>query len=399
VRSLSSRVHLLSGEGALSVFSRARELEAEGRDIVHLELGEPDFHPSDAVRQAAKNAMDAGLDRYASPPGLPQLRVAVADYLWRTRSAIADPDHVLIAPGCKMILSLIAMTLIEPGDEVLYPDPGFPIYVSLIRMLGGIPVTYDLRQQNGFQPDVEEIVRRITPRTKLLIINSPGNPTGTVISGKVQQELAALAIKHDLWVISDEIYARMVYDVAYTSISILPGMSERTIIVDGFSKSFAMTGWRLGYAVVPEPLLESLRLLIVNTYTCTSEFIQYAGIEALADSTGAVDRMVAQFHDRRGQFIADLSRIPGFRCSPPDGAFYAWVNIEETGMSAANLSNMLLEEAGVAGIDGAAFGGNGSNFLRFSFASSTERLQEAVERIEKISHRWQTKSRNVRLEA
>ncbi len=198
-----------------------------------------------------------------------------------------------------MILSLIAMTLIEPGDEVLYPDPGFPIYVSLIRMLGGIPVTYGLRQQNGFQPDVDEIVCKITPRTKLLIINSPGNPTGTVISGRVQQELAALAIKHDLWVISDEIYARMVYDIAYTSISVLPGMSERTIIVDGFSKSFAMTGWRLGYAVVPEQLLESLRLLIVNTYTCTSEFIQHAGIEALADSAGAVDRMVAQFHDRR----------------------------------------------------------------------------------------------------
>jgi aspartate aminotransferase len=360
---------------------------------VHLELGEPDFHPSDAVRQAAKNAMDAGRDRYASPPGLPQLRAAVADYLRRTRSAIVDPDHVLIAPGCKMILSLIAMTLIEPGDEVLYPDPGFPIYVSLIRMLGGTPVTYNLWERNEFQPDVEEVACTITSRTKLLIINSPGNPTGTVISGKLQRELAALAIKHDLWVISDEIYARMVYDITYTSISILPGMSERTIIVDGFSKSFAMTGWRLGYAVTPEPLLESLRLLIVNTYTCTSEFIQYAGVEALADSAGTVDSMVSQFHDRRRQFVTDLSRIPGFRCSPPDGAFYAWVNIEGTGMSGAELSNMLLEEAGVAGINGAAFGVNGSNFLRFSFASSTERLQEAVERIEKISHRWQTKSR------
>lgn len=388
MRSLSSRVRLLSGEGALSVFSRARELEAEGKDIVHLELGEPDFHPHRAVLEAAKDALDAGLDRYTAPPGLPQLKKAVAAYLQRTRAVTTNPENVLIAPGCKMILSLIAMTLIEPGDEVLYPDPGFPIYPSLIRMLGGTPLPYAMRMENSFQPDVEEVAARITSRTKLLILNSPANPTGTVISPKVQQGLAELAIQHDLWVISDEIYARMVYDLAYTSISTLPGMADRTMIVDGFSKSFAMTGWRLGYAVVPEPLLEPLRLLIVNTYTCTSEFIQYAAVEALADSYGTVDKMVAEFYDRREHFLADLNHVPGFRCIPPDGAFYAWVNIEGTGMSARDLSHMLLEEAGVAGIDGEAFGKNGRDFLRFSFASSTERLHEAVERIQKISYRW-----------
>lgn len=388
MRSVSSRVHVLSGEGALSVFQRARELEAKGRDIVHLELGEPDFHPSHAVLTAAKAALDAGLDRYTAPSGLPQLKAAITGYLQRTRKVITDPRNVLIAPGCKMILSLVAMTLIEPGERVLYPDPGFPIYPSLIRMLGGVPTPYSLSPANGFQPDPEEIAAKITPRTKLLILNSPANPTGTVLSHEVQQSLASLAERHDLWVISDEIYARMVYDRTYTSISMLPGMADRTVIVDGFSKSFAMTGWRLGYSVVPDALLEALQLLIVNTYTCTSEFIQYAALEALADTNGSVDTMVGEFYKRRKQFIADLNEIGGFRCHLPDGAFYAWVNIEDTGMTADALSLALLEQAGVAGISGRAFGENGRNFLRFSFASSTRRLEEAVERIREISSLW-----------
>jgi aspartate aminotransferase len=389
VQSFSSRVQVISGEGALSVFSRARELEAEGRDIVHLELGEPDFHPGAPVLHAAKAALDSGKDRYTSPSGLPQLKTAIAQYLQRTRDINVDPETVLTAPGCKMILSLIAMTLIEPGDAVLYPDPGFPIYPSLIRLLGGVPTPYNLRESNGFQPDPGEIGAKITPQTKLIILNSPANPTGTVLSQEVQQSIASLANRHDLWVISDEIYARMIYDRTYTSISSLPGMRERTIIVDGFSKSFAMTGWRMGYAVVPEVLLNPLRLLIVNTYTCTSEFIQYAGIAALADPDDAVARMVDEFSKRRTQFIAGLNNVPGFKCSLPDGAFYAWVNIKETGMTAGALSHALLEEAGVAGIAGQAFGENGRDFLRFSFASSSERLNEAVERIRKISSLWQ----------
>jgi aspartate aminotransferase len=389
VQSFSSRVQVISGEGALSVFSRARELEAAGRDIVHLELGEPDFHPGASVLHAAKAALDVGKDRYTSPSGLPQLKTAIAQYLQRTRDINVDPETVLTAPGCKMILSLITMALIEPGDAVLYPDPGFPIYPSLIRLLGGVPTPYNLRESNGFQPDPGEIGAKITPQTKLIILNSPANPTGTVLSQEVQQSVASLANRHDLWVISDEIYARMIYDRTYTSISSLPGMRERTIIVDGFSKSFAMTGWRMGYAVVPEALLNPLRLLIVNTYTCTSEFIQYAGIAALADTDNAVERMVGEFSKRRTQFIAGLNLIPGFKCSLPDGAFYAWVNIKETGMTGDALSHALLEEAGVAGIAGQAFGENGRDFLRFSFASSPERLNEAVERIRKISPLWQ----------
>jgi aspartate aminotransferase len=389
VQSVSSRVQVISGEGALSVFSRARELEAEGRDIVHLELGEPDFHPSGSVLQALKAALDAGKDRYTSPSGLPQLKTAIAQYLQRTRNISVDAETILTAPGCKMILSLIAMTLIEPGDAVLYPDPGFPIYPSLIRLFGGVPTPYSLCQGNDFQPDPNEIGAKITSQTKLIILNSPANPTGTVLSQQIQQSVADLANQHDLWVISDEIYARMIYDRTYTSISSLPGMRERTIIVDGFSKSFAMTGWRMGYAVVPEALLNPLRLLIVNTYTCTSEFIQYAGIAALADTDNAVARMVGEFSKRRTQFIAGLNHIPGFKCSLPDGAFYAWVNIKETGMTADALSYALLEEAGVAGIAGRAFGENGRDFLRFSFASSSERLNEAVERIRKISPLWQ----------
>jgi aspartate aminotransferase len=389
VQSFSSRVQVISGEGALSVFSRARELEAEGRDIVHLELGEPDFHPGASVLHAAKAALDAGKDRYTSPSGLPELKIAIADYLKRTRNIDVDPETVLTAPGCKMILSLIAMTLIEPGDAVLYPDPGFPIYPSLIRMLGGVPIPYNLSESNGFQPDPDEIGAKITSQTKLIILNSPANPTGMVLSPQVQQSVASLANQHDLWIISDEIYARMIYDRTYVSISSLPGMRERTIIVDGFSKSFAMTGWRIGYAVVPEALLNPLRLLIVNTYTCTSEFIQYAGIAALADPDDAVARMVGEFSRRRTQFIAGLNDIPGFKCSLPDGAFYAWVNIKGTDMTAEALSYALLEQAGVAGIGGRAFGENGKDFLRFSFASSSERLNEAVERIRKISSLWQ----------
>lgn len=387
-RSLSSRVGVLAGEGALSVFARARELEAAGRDIVHLELGEPDFHPSRAVLQAAKAAIDAGRDRYTSPSGLPQLKTAIAEYLQTTRVVSTTSESIFVGPGCKMILSLVAMALIEPGDAVLYPDPGFPIYRSIIRMLGGIPTPYDLKESNRFQPDTIEIAAKITPQTKLLILNSPANPTGTVLSQQVQQSLASLAGRHNLWVISDEIYARIIYDQNYTSIFTLPGMQERTIIVDGFSKSFAMSGWRLGYAVVPETLLEALRLLIVNTYTCASEFIQYAGVEAMTDSDKMVSRMMGEFSERREQFVAALNDIPGFRCSLPDGAFYAWVNIEETGLTATDLSHILLEEAGVAGIDGQAFGDNGRNFLRFSFASSTERLREAVVRIRKSSPMW-----------
>jgi aspartate aminotransferase len=385
---IASRVSQLNGEGALAVFSRAKELEREGRSIIHLELGEPDFHPVAPVVDALRGAVATGRDRYCSTRGLPALREAIAEYLKRTRGVYAAAEQVLVAPGCKMSLSLAMMALIEPGDEVLFPDPSFPIYPSFTRGLGATAVAYGLEEKNKFQPDVDEIAQKITPRTTMLIFNSPNNPTGTVFSDAVLGGLAALATKRDLWVIADEIYARILFSGEYKSIQSLPGMAERTVIVDGFSKSFAMTGWRLGYAVAPVEVIDAMDLLVLNTFTCAAEFTQVAAIEALRDSTNAVEAMVAEYRKRRDQFVNGLNQIPGFRCQVPGGAFYAWVNIEETGLSAEEVQNLLLEEAGVAGIAGAAFGLRGKNYLRFSLVSARNLLEEALERIHRVSVHW-----------
>ena len=385
---IASRVSQLNGEGALAVYSRAKELERQGRSIIHLELGEPDFHPAAPVVDAVRNAVAAGRDRYCSTRGVPALREAIAEYLNRTRRLEVAAEQVLIAPGCKMALSLAMMALIEPGDEVLYPDPGFPIYPSFTRGLGATAVPFGLEEKNKFHPDIDEIARKITPRTSMIIFNSPNNPTGTVFSNSALEDLAKLAVKHDLWILSDEIYARILFTGEYKSIWSLPGMAERTVIIDGFSKSFAMTGWRLGYAVAPTRVLDAMDLLVLNTFTCTAEFIQVAALEALRDSTNAVDAMVAEYRKRRDQFIAGLALIPGFRCQAPDGAFYAWVNIEDTGLCAEELQKLLLEEAGVAGIAGAAFGPGGKNYLRFSLVSARNLLEEALERMQRVSTQW-----------
>jgi len=385
---IASRVSHLTGEGALAVYSRAKELEKEGRSIIHLELGEPDFHPAAPVVDAVRAAVAAGRDRYVATRGIPPLRVAIADYLQRTRGLDVAPEKVLVAPGCKMALALAMMALIEPGDEVLYPDPSFPIYPSFARGLGAKAVPYALREKNKFQPDITEIAAKITAKTRMLIFNSPNNPTGTVFSEGVLAQIAELAKKHDLWVLSDEIYARILFAGQYQSIWALPGMAERTVIIDGFSKSFAMTGWRLGYAVAQKHVIDALDMLVLNTFTCTAEFTQVAGIEALTDSTQAVPAMVEQYRKRRDIFVARLNQIPGFRCLSPDGAFYAWVNIEESGMSAEEMQKILLEEAGVAGIAGAAFGAEGKNYLRFSLVSATQLLEEALDRIQRVSTRW-----------
>jgi aspartate/methionine/tyrosine aminotransferase len=381
---------LMTGEGALSVFARAKEMERQGRSIIHLELGEPDFHPATSVLDAAKKALDDGKDRYCPVQGVPALREEIAAYLNRTRGLKVSADNVVIAPGCKIALFLALMALLEPGDEVLYPDPGFPGYASITLGLGGVPVLFELAERNTLQPDPDEVAAKITPRTKILITNSPGNPTGTVYTDAVQRRLAELAVKHDLLVLSDEIYARIVYGRDYLSMLKYPGMEERTLIIDGFSKSFAMTGWRLGYTVAPAHIVPALNMLTVNSYTCVAEFTQYAAVEALRDSSGATPRMVNEFARRREQFVRDLNRVPGFRCAPPEGAFYAWVNIAGTGMTAEEVSHIMLEEAGVAAIAGTAFGPSGRDFVRFSFASSAATLQEAVERIMKISAAWQS---------
>jgi aspartate aminotransferase len=388
MKPLASRVSQLNGEGALAVFSRAKELEKQGRSIIHLELGEPDFHPAAPVVDAVRAAVAEGRDRYVSPRGIPALREAIAAYLKRTRNLTVSAEEVLVAPGCKMALSLTMMALIEPGDEILYPDPSFPIYPSFTRGLGGKAVPFYLEEKNQFQPDIAEIASKITARSKALIFNSPNNPTGTVFSEETLKQIAALAVKHDLWVIADEIYARILFNGEYKSIYAMPGMKERTIIIDGFSKSFAMTGWRLGYAVAPKAFIDALDLLVLNTFTCTAEFSQIAAIEALADSTNAVDAMVLEYRKRRDLFVTKLNQIPGFRALSPDGAFYAWVNIEDTGLPAEEVQRLLLEEAGVAGIAGAAFGPAGKNYLRFSLVSARNLLKEALDRIERVSTRW-----------
>jgi aspartate aminotransferase len=387
-RKIATRVAQLTGEGALAVYSRAKELERAGKSIIHLELGEPDFHPAKPVVEALRTAVSEGRDRYCATRGVPALREAIAEYLKRTRRLDVTSEQVLVAPGCKMALSLAMMALIEPGDDVLYPDPGFPIYPSFTRGLGAKAVPFALREENQFQPDLAEISAKITSKTRMLIFNSPNNPTGTVFDRSVLEKLAALAVRHDLWVLSDEIYARILFGGEYQSIWALPGMAERTVIIDGFSKSFAMTGWRLGYAVAAKPVIDAMDLLVLNTFTCAAEFTQLAAAEALRDATHAVEAMVEEYRQRRDLFVAGLNRIPGFRCQQPDGAFYAWVNVEDTGLPTEEVARLLLEEGGVAGIAGAAFGAEGKNYLRFSLVSAPKLLEEALKRVAAVAASW-----------
>jgi aspartate/methionine/tyrosine aminotransferase len=380
---------VMSGEGALSVYARAKELESQGRSIIHLELGEPDFHPGPSVVESLSKALAEGKDRYCAVAGVPALREEVAAYLQRTRNISVSAANIVIAPGCKAALFFAMMALLEPGDEVLYPDPGFPGYSSITLGLGAIPVAFELSSRNHFQPDLAEVSSKITRRTRMLLTNSPGNPTGTVYTDAVQRGLAELAVKHDLWVLSDEIYARILYGGKYVSMLSYPGMEERALIIDGFSKSFAMTGWRLGYTVAPPDVAPALAMMAINSYTCVAEFTQYAAIEALRDREGTTPRMVAEFARRREEFVHDLNEVPGFLCESPEGAFYAWVDIRSTGTSAEEVCRILLEEAGVAAIPGAAFGPSGKDFVRFSFASSVANLHEAVARIMRVSTAWQ----------
>lgn len=389
MRSIASRISVMSGEGALSVFAHAKELESKGRSIIHLELGEPDFHPGASVIESATKALANGKDRYCAVAGLPALREELSAYLQRTRAIGVSAADIVIAPGCKAALFFAMMALLEPGDEVLYPDPGFPGYPSITIGLGAVPVPFALSARNHFQPDLAEISSKITRRTRMLITNSPGNPTGTVYTDAVQRGLAELAVTHDLWVLSDEIYARIIYGGEYLSMLRYPGMKERTLIIDGFSKSFAMTGWRLGYTVAPPDVVPALAMLAINSYTCVAEFSQYAAIDALRDREGNTSHMVAEFAQRRKQFIQDLNHVPGFHCAAPDGAFYAWVDIRGTGATAEEICRILLEDAGVAAIPGAAFGPSGAEFVRFSFASSVENLREAAARMAKVSPAWQ----------
>jgi aspartate/methionine/tyrosine aminotransferase len=352
--------------------------------VVHLEIGEPDFDTPKHIREAAKAALDQGYTRYGPPAGLPELRAAVAKYSERLRGVHIDPEQVVITPGAKPVMSFAIMALVEEDDEVIYPNPGFPIYESLINYMDGTPVPIRLREEHDFRLDAEELAYMVNPRTKLIIINSPQNPTGGVLTREDLRLIAETALKHNVWILADEIYAEILYDAKFESISQFPDIREKLIILDGFSKTFAMTGWRVGYGIMPVQMAEKLARIQTNMNSCTSTFSQRACIDALTGPHDEVDRMVAEFRKRRDFIVKGLSEIPGFRCKLPLGAFYAFPNIEGTGIDCEVLAHRLLEEKGVACLAGTCFGKYGNGFLRFSYANSVENIAKAIDRVKEL---------------
>ena len=385
---LAGRMNQLQIESAFEVLVRARALEKQGRSVIHLEIGEPDFPTPPHIIEAGKRAMDEGYTKYGPTAGLPELRESIARYISRTRGIAASPDGVCVVPGAKPIMFFTMLALLEPGDEAIYPDPGFPIYESMIRYIGATPVPIPLLESRGFSFDLDLFRSKLSDRTRMVILNSPENPTGGTIPHEDMAALAAMLRERDLMVLSDEIYSRLCYDGTPTSIASFDGMQEKTIILDGFSKTYSMTGWRLGYGVMPLWLANAVNTLMVNSNSCTATFTQRAGIAALEGPQDCVTQMAAEFRRRRDAVCAGLNTIPGFRCPLPTGAFYAFVNVQETGIASKELSDYLLNEAGVACLNGGAFGAHGDGYIRFSYANSLENLLEAVERIRKVSPRW-----------
>lgn len=379
---VASRMGSLGTESAFEVSARARALEAQGHSIVHLQIGEPDFDTPAHAREAAKRALDAGQTHYAPFAGIPALREAIAADVSARKGFHADPSQVFVTVGGKGVMLYAILGLVDPGDEVIVPDPGYPIYESLTRFVGATVVPIQIRMANDFRLDVDELASLVTPRTRLLIINSPANPTGGVLTRGDLEAIAALAIRHDLWVLADEIYGRILYDGAeHVSIASLPGMAERTIVLDGFSKTFAMTGWRLGYAIVPPSLVGTYGQLIINTVSCASTFAQIGAVAALTGPQDDVDAMVVELRARRDLIVAGLNEIPGIRCATPVGAFYVFPDVSGTGLSGAELAERLLHEAGVCVLAGTAFGGHGGDHIRISYATSRANLTEALGRI------------------
>jgi aspartate/methionine/tyrosine aminotransferase len=385
---IAQRMSRLGTETAFEVLAKARALEAQGKHIIHLEIGEPDFDTPINIRQAAKKAIDDGFTHYGPAAGLPAAREAVAQYVASTRGITVSPDEVVITPGGKPIMYFVITAVVDEGDEVIYPNPGFPIYESAIEFVGGKAVPLPLREDKEFGFDADDLKRLITPRTRMLILNTPQNPTGGVLAESEIRKIAEVAKQHNIIVLSDEIYGRIMYDgYKHFSIASLPGMKERTVILDGFSKTFAMTGWRLGYGVMPAELAKLVAKLQVNVTSCTSSFTQMAGVEALTGPQKDVEAMVAEFTRRRDLIVDGLNAIPGFRCLKPHGAFYAFPNITGTGMNSRELAELLLNEGGVACLSGTAFGKYGEGFLRFSYANSIPNIEKALERIAKALQR------------
>lgn len=378
---LSSAMQRIGTETAFEVLVRARALEAQGRSVIHLEIGEPDFATPAHIVEAAKQALDEGFTHYGPTQGLPELREAIAEHVSETRGIKVDAGSVCVVPGGKPIIFFPMMALLEPGDEVIYPNPSFPIYESMINFLGATPVPMPLVEKRGFSFDLDLFASKLTSKTKLVILNSPANPTGGVIPEEDIAELARMLENHPAVVLSDEIYSRMSYGRKAVSISRYPGMGGKTIILDGFSKTYAMTGWRLGYGVMPAPLVDAVNKLMVNSNSCTATFTQKAGIAALRGPQTPSIEMIAEFQRRRDAFVAELNTIPGLRCAVPEGAFYAFPNIEGTGWTSKALADALLEQAGVACLSGTAFGRFGEGYVRFSYANSLENLLEAARRV------------------
>jgi len=378
----------LGTESAFEVLAKARALEATGRNIVHLEIGQPDFPTPEHVREAGKKAIDDGWTGYGPTAGFPDFRDAIAAYISRTRNIAVSGSNVVVVPGGKPIMYFSMLALLEPGHEVIYPNPGFPIYESVINYIGATAVPMPLIESRGFSFDLDEFERKLSPRTRMVVLNSPANPTGGVIPREDLKRIADLLRERDVIILSDEIYSRIVYGKAPESITQFPGMLEKTIILDGFSKTYSMTGWRLGYGVMPQPLAVAVERLMVNSNSCTASFTQRAGLAALQGPQDAVDVMVKEFQRRRDFIVSGLNDIPGFSCTVPDGAFYVFPNVSGTGMPSRELADQLLNEAGVACLSGTAFGSYGEGYLRFSYANSLDNISEALGRIRKAAGRW-----------
>ncbi len=378
---LAERMNRLGTETAFEVLSKANKMQAEGREIIHLEIGEPDFDTPRNIVDAAIKALNDGFTHYGPSAGMPETRKVFADFINKDRGVNIGPENIVVTPGAKPILFFSILALVDAGDEVVYPNPGFPIYESVINFVGAKPVPIPLREEKEFSFDLEEMKEIVNEKTKLIIINSPHNPTGGSLTPEDMKGVAELAVKYDAWILSDEVYSKMVYDGKHVSIYDYPEVMDRTILLEGHSKTYAMTGWRLGYASMPEELAGQIAKIQTNSNSCTASFIQKAGIEAITGTQDESHKMMAEFKARRDMFVEGLNELPGFKCLKPKGAFYVFPNITGTGMKSKEIEEYLLDKAGVAGLSGTSFGSYGEGYLRFSYANSQENLNRALELI------------------
>jgi aspartate/methionine/tyrosine aminotransferase len=388
MKPLAEGLNRILGEGAIAVMGEARRLERAGKRILHFEIGQPDFPTPQHIKQAGIQSLEDGHTGYTVSGGIPELKLVIQDEIEKTRGYRPSQNQILILPGGKPGIYFTMVGTINIGDEVVYPDPGFPTYGSLCNYLGAKPIPIRLKEENDFRLDPEDVEAGMSDKTKLIILNSPQNPTGSVMTRGEIEAVAELAKSNDCFILSDEIYSKILYDGGFHSVTSADQASDRSILLDGFSKAYSMTGWRLGYIVGPEPLIEKLVTLTVNAFSCTPEFVQRAGIVALTGSQNQLREMTKSFKKRRDVIVTGLNSIPGFSCKTPHGAFYAWPNIIETGKTSQEMASLLLQEAGVACLPGTAFGPGGEGYLRFSYASSLETISEAISCIKKVSTNW-----------